>query len=235
MGVGADSVFSVSAGMTARSQGELLSELDPKNKPTVYSSHVVTGLAARCDIRTTAGTTPPRGAYGTVFGQDEAAVAAWCRARGSHWLDDSSRCMAGPGSTDAPLAFGFCGDKLCKIDVVVHLNPTRPQHGRWPVEMARASADLVKRYGLPSAQNVQRPRACMDERLLSCVAASRASYTYQWKWPAGESIWLLLTSDRGRPALRVVYTAAPRASERPEQPQVWQSKSRQHTLPAPAA
>jgi hypothetical protein len=203
--VGADSIFSVTPGRAERAQGELLSELDPKNHPTYYSSHLVTGLAARCDVRTTADTRPPTDAYGASFGASVSDIVAQCRAQGASWSPVLSRCSGVPGSGRGSVAFGFCGDKLCKVDVTGAVDAIKAEPSLWPAEFVRASERLSKRYGIPSAQRSWVPSSCKPARFLEYVGAGKADYTYQWKWATGESVWLLLTSEGGRPVVRVVY------------------------------
>ena len=205
MVVGADTLFSVGVGQTARSQGELLSELDPKNKPTVYSSHVVTGLAARCDLRTTALTAPPGEAYGYPFGDSKASVAARCVAQGGQWQPAPQICVAAPGSREATIAFGFCGDALCRVEVRTELDPWRADDLPLPSALTHASVSLVRSYGLATAASVKAPSYCQGSKLLDCVADSSARYTYQWTWKTGQSIWLDLSAHSGSPALRVLY------------------------------
>jgi hypothetical protein len=203
MNVGADAIFSVSSGVTSRGEGDYLSNAPP----TVYTSHVVTGLAARCDVRAAASMQPPLGAYGTLFGQPAAPVASWCVRRGASWTSDASRCVASPESGLADVTFGFCEGKLCTIDTELVLDLSQPAHGHWPDVVLRATADMVKSYGLPSSQQVRMPDRCKDDRLLPCIAEARASVSYRWDWATGESILLTLAASDARPELRIVYSS----------------------------
>lgn len=200
-GVGADAVFSVTLGATTRTQGELLSELDPDNKPTVYSSHVVTGLAARCDQRSPVDTEPPDGAYGYPFGAALSDVEARCLQRGSQWYAHPPRCAKG----QSVLAFDFCDGALCRVETVFRVDRNRVRAEHWPEEFLGVTQGLIHSFGLPSLQDVRLPRSCESRGFLRCVARAKASYTYQWFWPGGPAIGVYLTQARGEPVVRAIF------------------------------
>jgi len=222
MSIGADSIFSVTTNQTVRTQGELLLELDPKNKPTVYSSEVVTGMAARC--ATTEGhdgrslvTKPPDSPAGYVFGEKMPEVQARCVEQGYafSWSKEDAVCDGTPASIGLPgrMGFGFCNDKLCRVDVVGRIGARMDIP--WRTEFERLSGTLAKRYGKPQHRDSTVPTDCKGDVFLKCLSGLRASHRHRWHWPDGTVLWLLLTGDSGAPALRVLYDASNRKEPKP--------------------
>lgn len=221
MSIGADSIFSVSEGQTVRTQGDLLLELDPKNKPTVYASQVVSGLAARCTLpdghdRGVLATKPPDSPLGYAFGTTLSEVRAQCLEQGHSFAYSTSdaSCDGTPVSLGLPgrIGFKFCPERLCRVDVIGRVPASIDVS--WRSEFDRFSGALMRRYGIPQFRNAVVPAGCEGDALLGCLANMKASYSRQWQWGDGSTVALLLTGVDESPALRIVYDASKKKEPR---------------------
>jgi hypothetical protein len=214
MNVGANAIFSVTATQTSRSEGELIGEvLDRRNH--VYSSQLMTGLAARCRVPAKA---PPDGALGYRFGARPAAVGAVCSAQGHVYSESDAMCDGTPDVVGFPAkaSFRYCDDALCKIDVTGSLDAHTSM--AWQAEFGRLEARLARHYGTPSVETMNVPSRCLGDSLLECLAAKRASHEYEWRFANRTSVWLIATGAERAPAVRIVYGRAPSPPPAPPPP-----------------
>jgi len=150
---------------------------------------------------------PPAGAGGFALGATQDDVRRVCEQAGHAYQpkdEGHASCdgLAVDIGVPAHAALAFCDGRLCTVDIDIPLAPGD--------DLARGldrwRAELVTKYGGPSAARSDIPLACASDAS-PCLLHGTAVVRFDWRWPSGQRIALGPWVDGSRGAsVDITYT-----------------------------
>lgn len=147
---------------------------------------------------------PPDSITGFSLGASRVEVKQQCARHDLELSGKGDRyaCSGNLIGLDAPSksVLKFCGDKLCRVDIVLGGPSARALIDRY-----RGVGDhLEELFGNPTDTSKVIPAGC-SKRFSSCLREGRAMYRKQWEWTRKRMLSLALGRYGEEPAVVVVY------------------------------
>lgn len=162
----------------------------------------------------------PDGVAGFRFSMNPESAGEACSAAGFAW--SSSQKVSSCSGTAKPVGFEAsvhlkrCADEYCQILVM-----GEPSEGSLIGTLTKLKESLSRSYGEPKETTAQLPRDC-KEKLVDCLVAQRAFFSFSWEFPSGEKILLKLgkasesfseSKEQADAKLRLLYTRPQTSAE----------------------
>ena len=145
----------------------------------------------------------PLGAAGFNFGAELTEARQACEAAGNKWQARGvDYDCSGPASSlgfDADVVLRVCTGKICGISL-----SHRPK-ANWIGFVGDLKDRLVDKYGAPDKAEDMVTRDCKDEAAFAaCLDAGTLTLRFDWRWPTGQRVALVVGQLRGAQAASVL-------------------------------